>query len=57
MAESLARLRAALVKRYVIDREVGRGSTAVVYLAHDRKPVRLPVHAVDGPTQAGCCLT
>jgi eukaryotic-like serine/threonine-protein kinase len=37
MVETVARLRAALVKRYVIDREVGHGGTAVVYLAHDRK--------------------
>ena len=30
-----AELRTALADRYRLDRELGRGATAVVYLAHD----------------------
>ncbi|MBI4421702.1 MAG: protein kinase, partial [Gemmatimonadetes bacterium] len=30
-------LAAALAERYTLDRELGRGATAVVYLAHDKK--------------------
>src|SRR5437879_2296935 len=37
MAELLPRLRAALADRYAIDRELGRGGTATVYLAQDLK--------------------
>jgi eukaryotic-like serine/threonine-protein kinase len=37
MAELLPRLRAALADRYAIERELGRGGTATVYLAQDRK--------------------
>src|SRR6266571_2307122 len=37
MAEVLGRLQAALADRYAIDRELGRGGTATVYLAQDRK--------------------
>src|SRR3989440_10927969 len=37
MAELLARLRGALADRYAIDRELGRGGTATVYLAQDLK--------------------
>src|SRR5437879_7506279 len=37
MAEILARLKAALADRYAIDRELGRGGTATVYLAQDLK--------------------
>ncbi len=37
VTDSLARLRRALADRYVIDREIGRGGAAVVYLAEDRK--------------------
>src|SRR5438876_1579843 len=37
MAELLARLRGALADRYAIDRELGHGGTATVYLAPDLK--------------------
>ncbi len=37
MTEVLPRLQAALADRYVIERELGRGGTATVYLAHDLK--------------------
>ncbi len=37
MADSVARLRAALADRYAIEREVGRGGMATVYLASDVK--------------------
>src|SRR6267378_3667943 len=40
MAELLPRLRAALADRYAIDRELGHGGTATVYLAHDLKHSR-----------------
>ncbi|MBI2614099.1 MAG: protein kinase, partial [Gemmatimonadetes bacterium] len=37
MAETMSRLRAALADRYVIERELGRGGMATVYLADDVK--------------------
>jgi len=37
MADTIARLSAALAERYVVEREIGRGGMATVYLAHDRK--------------------
>ena len=37
MADLLTRLRLALADRYTIDRELGRGGMATVYLARDLK--------------------
>src|SRR5439155_914987 len=41
MADQLARLKAALADRYAIERELGRGGMATVYLARDLKHGRL----------------
>jgi len=46
LPDALSRLRAALADRYRIDRELGRGGMATVFLAHDLKhdrPVALKV--------------
>ncbi|HXF95323.1 MAG TPA: serine/threonine-protein kinase, partial [Gemmatimonadales bacterium] len=40
MTDPIAQLNAALADRYVIDRELGRGGMATVYLARDRKHER-----------------
>ena len=54
MIDSAARLQAALADRYRIDRELGRGGMATVYLAQDlrqERPVALKViHAELGAT-------
>jgi serine/threonine protein kinase len=39
--DTLGRLKAALAARYVVEREVGRGGMATVYLAHDVRHTRL----------------
>ena len=46
MNDAISRLDAALADRYVIDRELGAGGMATVYLAHDvrhDRPVALKV--------------
>jgi serine/threonine protein kinase len=39
MADPLGRLQAALAHTYQVERELGQGGMATVYLAHDRKHV------------------
>jgi serine/threonine protein kinase len=41
MADPLDRLKVALADRYALERELGRGGMATVYLARDRKHDRL----------------
>jgi serine/threonine-protein kinase len=46
LTETLEKLKAALADRYTLERELGRGGMATVYLAHDLKherPVALKV--------------
>ena len=40
MTDISARVAEALGERYVLEREIGRGGWATVYLAHDRKHER-----------------
>jgi serine/threonine-protein kinase len=49
----LERLKAALSERYVIERELGRGGSATVYLARDRKHDRLVALKVLSPELSG----
>jgi serine/threonine-protein kinase len=49
----LAQVRSALGQRYVVDREVGRGGMAVVFLAHDTKHGRRVAVKVLRPEIAG----
>lgn len=53
MSDPLDRLRAVLGDRYVIDREIGRGGMATVYLAEDRKHERDVAIKVLNPDLAG----
>src|SRR5438132_10037117 len=53
LADLLARLQAALSDRYTIERELGRGGMATVYLAHDRKHHRQVAIKVLNPELAG----
>jgi len=41
VADAVSRLKVALADRYTIEREIGRGGMATVYLAHDPKHDRL----------------
>ncbi len=41
MTDSLDRLKTALADRYAIERELGAGGMATVYLAHDVKHDRM----------------
>jgi serine/threonine protein kinase len=43
MPALLDRMTSAFASRYPIERELGRGGMATVYLAHDPKHGRLPV--------------
>ena len=55
-AETAARVSAALGERYVIEREIGQGAMATVYLARDRKherPVALKVLRPELASQLG----
>ncbi len=42
MSDTVERLKAALADRYAIEREIGAGGMATVYLAHDLKHERKP---------------
>ena len=56
MPDAIAALTAAVADRYTVERELGRGGTATVYLAEDRKhhrPVALKVLRHDVGSQLG----
>ena len=56
MASSLEDLRTALADRYRIERELGRGGMAIVYLAHDLKHDRQVAVKVVQPDLAAVIL-
>lgn len=56
MVDLLARVRSALAERYTVERELGRGGMATVFLAEDRKhsrPVAIKVIRPDHASPAG----
>jgi serine/threonine-protein kinase len=53
MAEPLAELKAALADRYTIERPIGRGGMATVYLAKERHPARQVAVKVLDPALTG----
>jgi len=57
MADLLEQLKAALADRYVIDREIGRGGMATVYLAEDLKHHRQVAIKVLRPELAAAWAT
>jgi hypothetical protein len=44
ITDAASRLRTALADRYRIERELGAGGMATVYLAHDLKHARVRTH-------------
>ena len=48
MSDPVTRLNAALSGRYVIDRELGEGGMATVYLADDTSSTSAAVHPLNG---------
>ena len=55
MTDTLARLKSALSDRYAIERELGAGGMAIVYLAHDLKHDRPAAVKVLRRTPPKCC--
>ena len=56
MPDVLERLTTALADRYRIEREIGRGGMAIVYLAHDLKHHRQVAIKVVQPDLAAVIL-
>jgi len=57
MADLLEQLKAALADRYAIDREIGRGGMATVYLTEDLRHHRKVAVKVLRPETGFCCPT
>jgi serine/threonine protein kinase len=56
VSDIFQRLQGALADRYTVERELGRGGMATVFLAHDRKherPVAVKVLGRDVAAQLG----